>query len=115
MRNCQIQNPKPIVVKEYGRCCQGSYRAHMRIPDATTTIVRLVLSITVCSQRRFPPIHHHQITAPAQCGSMLVTPLSDKGADYQPVSSFARSRRMYACLLPGGTCDTRPDSLSCLV
>ncbi len=31
----QLQNPKPIVVKGYGRCCQGNYRAHMRIPDAT--------------------------------------------------------------------------------
>ncbi len=25
------------VVKGNGRCCQGNYRAHMRIPDATTT------------------------------------------------------------------------------
>ena len=31
----QLQSPKPIVVKGYIRCCQGIYRAHMRIPDAT--------------------------------------------------------------------------------
>ena len=32
----EVDAPKPIVVKGYGRCCQGNYRAHMRIPDATT-------------------------------------------------------------------------------
>ena len=26
---------KDIVVKGYGRCCHGNYRAHMRIPDVT--------------------------------------------------------------------------------
>ena len=26
-----------FVAKGYGRCCHGNYRAHMRIPDVTTT------------------------------------------------------------------------------
>lgn len=30
------QNPKPIVVNGYGRCCHGNYRDHMRIPDVTS-------------------------------------------------------------------------------
>ncbi len=31
-----------IVVKGYGRCCQGNYRAHMRIPDATIMVLPFI-------------------------------------------------------------------------
>jgi len=33
--------PKPIVVKGYSHCCNGNYRAYMRIPDVTTVAMQL--------------------------------------------------------------------------
>ena len=42
-----------IVVKGYGRCCHGNYRAHMRIPDVTT-----IWTLKAQNNQRLCKSHH---------------------------------------------------------